>query len=414
MNYSKLLQEEYYTRTLPGGLRLILQHTTSPVSYCGFAIDAGTRDEDPLTPGMAHFVEHMLFKGTRKRKAWHILNRMEKVGGNLDAFTNMEETVIYASFMHEHLHRALELMTDLVFRSTFPQAEIDKETEVIIDEIRSYEDNPAELIIDDFVGLMYPGHPLGRNILGDPAHLKTYRTRDVQAFVDRFYTTDNMIVFVQGCYRIEAVERLLIKLLEDVRTGTVHKQRVPPLPYQPQDKTVIRDTHQNHVIIGARAYDGYNPKRFALYLLDNVLGGPGMNSLLNVSLREKHGLVYTVDCSSFHYSDSGVWSVYFGCDEDDVERCRSLVLRQLDQLREEPLSTARLNAAKKQTVGQLLLNCDHFGSYAIAMGKAFARYGEHRDVDDTIRKIRALTAEDLMEVARDIFREDRLTTLIYK
>lgn len=414
MNYSKLLQEEYYTRTLPGGLRLILQHTTSPVSYCGFAIDAGTRDEDPLTPGMAHFVEHMLFKGTRKRKAWHILNRMEKVGGNLDAFTNMEETVIYASFMHEHLHRALELMTDLVFRSTFPQAEIDKETEVIIDEIRSYEDNPAELIIDDFVGLMYPGHPLGRNILGDPAHLKTYRTRDVQAFVDRFYTTDNMIVFVQGCYRIEAVERLLIKLLEDVRTGTVHKQRVPPLPYQPQDKTVIRDTHQNHVIIGARAYDGYNPKRFALYLLDNVLGGPGMNSRLNVSLRERRGLVYTVETNVGINTDAGSFSVYFGCDAQDTARCIDLVKRELAKLRKNKLTSLQLAAAKKQLVGQVGVATENKESNAQGDALTFLHYNEYVTTAQYMRRVEQITAEEVWDVANEMFDENRLSTLIYR
>jgi predicted Zn-dependent peptidase len=219
---------------------------------------------------------------------------------------------------------------------------------------------------------------------------------------------------VLGNVPFSRVVKLVEKATADVPAASACHAPQPLPDYVPEVRTAHHDTHQAHVVMGNRCYGRMDPRRQALFLLSNLLGGPGMNSLLNVSLREKHGLVYTVDCSSFHYSDSGVWSVYFGCDEDDVERCRSLVLRQLDQLREEPLSTARLNAAKKQTVGQLLLNCDHFGSYAIAMGKAFARYGEHRDVDDTIRKIRALTAEDLMEVARDIFREDRLTTLIYK
>ena len=405
---------EFHQTTLANGLRIIQEPCPTGVVYCGLIVGAGTRDEDEADSGLAHFCEHTTFKGTVRRRACHIRNGLERVGGDLNAYTNKEETAYYATVQQEDFARAVDLLCDIVFHSTYPQHELDKEKEVIIDEIDSYRDSPAELIYDEFESMLFRGHALGRDILGQADRLRQYTTDDARRFTGKYYVTGNVTFYVLGNVPFSRVVKLVEKATADVPAASACHAPQPLPDYVPEVRTAHHDTHHAHVMMGNRCYGRMDPRRQALFLLSNLLGGPGMNSLLNVSLREKHGLVYTVDCSSFHYSDSGVWSVYFGCDEDDVERCRSLVLRQLDQLREEPLSTARLNAAKKQTVGQLLLNCDHFGSYAIAMGKAFARYGEHRDVDDTIRKIRALTAEDLMEVARDIFREDRLTTLIYK
>lgn len=295
--------------TLPNGLRIIHEPTLSKVAYCGFAIDAGTRDEAENEQGMAHFVEHLIFKGTEKRKAWHILNRMENVGGDLNAYTNKEETVVYSAFLTEHLERALELLGDIVFHSTFPQHEIEKETEVIIDEIQSYEDTPSELIFDDFEDMIFRNHPLGRNILGKPELLRSFHTEDVLSFTRRYYQPGNMVFFVQGQYDFKKIIRLAEKYLSDIPAMEVNNHRVPPPLYVPEHLTIAKDTHQAHVMIGSRGYNAYDDKRTALYLLNNVLGGPGMNSKLNVSLRERRGLVYNVESNLTSYTDTGAFCI---------------------------------------------------------------------------------------------------------
>ena len=291
-NLKENLLPTFNQYTLPNGMRIIHESSASKVAYCGFAVDAGTRDELENEQGMAHFVEHLIFKGTAKRKAWHILNRMENVGGDLNAYTNKEETVIYSAFLTEHFGRAFELLVDIVFHSTFPQREIEKETEVIIDEIQSYEDNPSELIFDDFEDLIFRGHPLGRNILGNPEQLKLFRCEDAAAFTARFYHPNNMVFFVLGNLSFKKVVLMAKKLLADIPATPVHYGRTPPPLYVPEHLVVHKDTHQAHVMIGSRGYNAYDDKRTALYLLNNVLGGPGMNSRLNVSLRERRGLVY--------------------------------------------------------------------------------------------------------------------------
>mgnify|MGYP002536543960 CR=1 FL=1 len=257
----------HHQYTLANGLRIIHQPSFSDVAYCGFAVDAGTRDELENEQGMAHFVEHLIFKGTQKRKAWHILNRMENVGGDLNAYTNKEETVIYSAFLTEHFGRAFELLADIVFHSTFPQREIEKETEVIIDEIQSYEDTPSELIFDDFEDLIFRGHPLGRNILGNPELLKTFHSEDAAAFTSRFYHPGNMVFFVWGNLYFKQIIRLAEKLLADVPAVTVDNRRTPPSLYTPEKLVVHKDTHQAHVMIGSRGYNAYDDKRTALYLL---------------------------------------------------------------------------------------------------------------------------------------------------
>ena len=331
--------------TLPNGLRIIHEPTLSKVAYCGFAIDAGTRDEAENEQGMAHFVEHLIFKGTEKRKAWHILNRMENVGGDLNAYTNKEETVVYAAFLKEHLERALELLGDIVFHSTFPQHEIEKETEVIIDEIQSYEDTPSELIFDDFEDMIFRNHPLGRNILGKPELLRSFRTEDVLSFTRRFYQPGNMVFFVQGQYDFRRIIRLVEKYLLDIPDVRVENRRTPPPLYVPEHLTVPRDTHQAHVMIGSRGYNAYDDKRTALYLLNNVLGGPGMNSKLNVSLRERRGLVYNVESNLTSYTDTGAFCIYFGTDVDDMDTCLKLTYKELKRMRDVKMTSCFLSYA---------------------------------------------------------------------
>ncbi len=407
-------QEKFYTYTLSNGLRIILQPTEGQVSYAGFAINAGTRDERPDQPGMAHFVEHMLFKGTERRKAWHILNRMEKVGADLDAYTNKEETVVYSVFLQEHLKRAVDLMADLVFHSTFPQAEIAKETDVIIGEIQSYEDTPSDLIFDGFEDLVFSGHALGRDVLGNAEALKHYTTADALQFFQQFYVPENMVFFVTGRYELKQVVRYVEQAVGDVSRGHLDYQRVSPSLYVPCTEIQHRDTHQAHVMMGGRAYDGHNTKKLMLYLLTNLLGGPGMNSRLNLALREKRGLVYEVEANSNSYTDTGTFSIYFGCDLEDVDRCIELVRRELKKLCDKPLTTSQLQALKKQSMGQIGVAQDNRESNALGMAKTFLHYQRFVTIEEVYQSMEKITPAPLLEVANEIFGESNLSTLIYK
>ena len=402
----------YHTHTLSNGLRIIHAPNQSAVAYCGFAIDAGTRDETEKEQGMAHFVEHLIFKGTQKRHAWHILNRMEHVGGDLNAYTNKEETVVYSAFLAEHFPRAVELLADIVFHSTFPQTEIDK-VEVIIDEIQSYEDSPCELIFDDFEELLFPNHPLGRNILGKPDLLHQFKSEDALRFTNRFYQPNNMIFFVQGNIDFKRVVRLVDKATANLSSNTSTFERRCPEIYIPKSLTLHRDTHQAHVMIGSRGYDAHNEKRTALYLLNNILGGPGMNSRLNVSLREKSGLVYNVEANLTSYTDTGVFCIYFGTEHKHVDRCIRLVKKELKKLCDKPLSPIQLAAAKKQIIGQIGVARDHAENTALGMAKTFLHYHKMDDPQDIFQRIEALTAKELWEVSNEMFAEDYLSTLIY-
>ena len=403
----------YNIHTLPNGLRIIHAPNQSAVAYCGFAVDAGTRDEADNEQGMAHFVEHLLFKGTKKRHVWHILNRMEHVGGDLNAYTNKEETIVYSAFLAEHFPRAVELLSDIVFHSTFPQHEIDKEVEVIIDEIQSYEDSPSELIFDDFEELLFPNHPLGRNILGKPDLLHQFKSEDALRFTSRYYRPENMIFFVQGNVDFKRVVRLVEKSTADLTSNIGTYTRKHPDIYIPQNLTLHRDTHQAHVMIGSRGYDAHNEKRTALYLLNNILGGPGMNSRLNVSLRERSGLVYNVEANLTSYTDTGVFCIYFGTEHDDVDRCMRLVKKELKKLCDKPLSIAQLAAAKKQIIGQIGVARDNAESTALGMAKTFLHYNKMDDPQEVFQRIEALTTKELWEVSNEMFAENQLSTLFY-
>ena len=403
----------YHTHTLSNGLRIIHAQNQSAVAYCGYAIDAGTRDEAENEQGMAHFVEHLIFKGTQKRHSWHILNRMEHVGGDLNAYTNKEETVVYSAFLVEHFPRAVELLTDIVFHSTYPQAEIDKEVEVIIDEIQSYEDTPSELIFDDFEELVFPNHPLGRNILGKPELLRQFKSEDALRFTNRYYRPDQMVFFVQGNVDFKRVVRLLEKAVSDIPATVTERNRIKPELYIPQNKTIHRDTHQAHVMIGCRSYETHDKKRTALYLLNNILGGPGMNSRLNVALRERSGLVYNVEANLTSYTDTGIFSIYFGTDQEDVKRCIRLVHKELKRLREKPLSSSQLATAQKQIIGQIGVAADNFENNALNMAKTYLHYNKYEEPQEVYKRIQSLTPQDLWEVANEMFREENLSTLIY-
>lgn len=409
---------KYNTTTLPNGLRIIHLPSASPVVYCGYEINAGTRDEQTGEEGLAHFCEHTTFKGTVHRRAWHILNCLESVGGDLNAFTNKEDTVYYAAVLRDNVARAVDLLTDIVFHSTYPQAEIDKEVEVICDEIESYNDSPAELIYDEFENILFKGHSLGHNILGQADHLRTYKTEDALHFTHRFYRPCNAIFFAYGDVDFKRLVKLLKRHTEGLDSASPlldtpgNREALPN--YEPKEEIIDKGTHQAHVMIGNRAYDVHDERRMALYLLNNILGGPGMNARFNLSLREHHGLVYTVDSSMVSYSDTGVWCVYFGCDSHDINHCRRLIRKELDRMMLRPLSATQLNAAKKQIKGQIGVACDNRESFALDFGKSFLHYGWEKDITSLFRHVDAITATDIMTVACDIFAPEKLTTLIYR
>lgn len=428
---------KYNTYTLDNGLRIIHLPSDSKVVYCGYQINAGTRNEEPGEEGLAHFCEHVTFKGTERRKAWHILNCLESVGGDLNAYTNKEGTVYYSAILKEHIARAVDLLTDIVFHSVYPQAEIDKEVEVICDEIESYNDSPAELIYDEFENIIFKGSPLGHNILGTAEQVRSFKTEDALRFTRKLYRSDNAIFFAYGDIDFKKLVKLLKTL--NFEHGTLNfmnsktsetpatemeaddaNHKVQSSKFNVQSKvegqTIVmqKNTHQAHVMIGTRAYDVNDDRRMPLYLLNNMLGGPGMNAKLNLALREHNGLVYTVESTMVAYGETGVWSIYFGCDEHDVKRCLRLVRKELDKFMQKPLSEAQLKAAKKQIKGQVGVACDNRENFALDFGKSFLHYGWEKNVDRLYEQVDEITAEQIQAVAQELFDKDRLTTLIFK
>lgn len=432
------MKMDYNTHTLANGLRIIHLPSAQPVVYCGYAVGAGTRDEElGREEGMAHFCEHITFKGTERRSSMQILGHLESVGGDLNAFTNKEETVYHAAVLKENIDRAVDLLTDIVFHSTYPQAEIDKEVEVIVDEIESYNDSPAELVYDLFENAVFGGHPLGHNILGTAEKLRRYTTADALRFTRRYYRPENSVFFAYGDVDFQKLVRLLERAnAADAAAESVAVVSLPPQqsaisdnsccgggkdtaaallpPYVAQHIEHHMDTHLAHVMLGTRAYDVHDERRIALYLLNNILGGPGMTARLNVSLRERNALVYTVESMAQSYSDTGLWAVYFGCDPKNVKRCLRLIRRELDKVMQRPLRDAQLRAAKRQIRGQIGIACDSRESFALDFAKSYLHYGWKKDVTALCERIDALTAADLQRVAQDLFAEERLTMLVIK
>ena len=408
------MMEEYRTCTLKNGLRLIHKPTQSAVSYCGFTINAGTRDEEETYSGLAHFVEHTIFKGTTHRRASHILNRMEVVGGELNAYTAKEETVVYSVFPGAHLSRAMQLLGDLIADSQFPEKELSKEREVVADEINSYRDTPSELIYDEFESALFEGCSLGRNILGNVESLHAMTSAVARQFLTDHYTPGNMVFFFMGATPFSQVQHLAERYFGDLSRPTKELPRILKPAAAPFSKTLCLDTHQSHVIIGARAYDLFDKRRRVLLLLNNILGGPGMNSVLNVTLREKRGYVYTVESSVTSYTDTGLFAIYFGTDHRYTQPCIDLVKKELRRLREQRLSPARLAAAKRQFIGQIEVSTDNSENVALALGKSFLRYGHFDSLAEIAEQIESITSDNLLEVANDLLAEEGLSMLIYE
>lgn len=420
----------YQTHTCKNGLRVIHLQSPSSVIFCGIAVGAGTRHEAPGEEGLAHFCEHLAFKGTRRRTAVQIINALEGVGGELNAFTNKEDTVYYAATTQQYFKRAVDVLCDIVFCSQYPEHEVEKEREVVCDEIESYEDSPSELIFDEFENLLFEGHPLGHNILGTTERVRQYTAADARRFTRRHYRPDNSIFFASG----NADFRKLVGWLEEnselFESSEVseHSENLEKSAFSKNSELdnllehskfsapVIRrrGTHQAHVMMGARTFSARDERRWPLFLLNNVLGGPGLNSRLNLSLRERNGLVYTVESSMVCYGDTGAWSVYFGCDQHDVKRCCRLVRRELDRLMHSPLTEAQLKKAKLQLHGQLTIAADNREQSALSFAKSFLHYGTERNLNDILARVDALTVQQLQQVACEVFDEARILTLIYE
>lgn len=405
---------QYQSYILANGLRIIHQPFPSHISYCGIVVNTGARDEYPDETGMAHFVEHMLFKGTKRRKAHHIATRMENVGGEINAYTAKEETFIYSAFPEEYFSRAIELLGDIVFHSEFNPSQIERERDVILDEINSYVDTPSELIYDDFENLLFAGHDLGHYILGSPESLQTFNTRNITNFVERQYNPARIVFFSLGKTPFSTVIKQAEKHLQTIidHDGATKKRTSPP-DNGFQEQVISKGIKQAHVMMGRKAYDMHHPDRYALYLLNHILGGNSMNSRLNVSLREKNGLVYNVESNVTFYTDTGIFTVYFACDPRYVDRCVRLVEKELQRLRENRLTPVQLARAKKQLKGQLMISAENHENIALDMAKSFLHFNVYRSLKDTVAEIDSVTAEELQRVADDLFDPSKLSRLRY-
>ena len=402
-----------YTHTLENGLRIIHRQFPSEISYCGIALNTGSRDEFHSEYGMAHFVEHMLFKGTKKRKAHHISNRMENVGGDLNAYTTKEETFIYSTFLKEYFPRAVELLSDIIFNSSFPDVQINREREVILDEIDSYADYPSELIYDDFENLIFANHDFGHYILGDPDTLNAFDNEMIKAFINRQYQTSEMVFFSFGKTPFSKVVKLLEKHFNIQQQQSERKVRVAPTLNSPVKKTLEKNTTQTHVVLGWNTFSMFHPNRYVLYLLNNILGGGSLNSRLNRSLREKNGLVYNIESNISLYSDSGFYSIYFACDPKNRDKCLKLIKKEIKDIMENELTAMQLTVAKRQWKGQLGISAEINENNALSMAKNYLHHKRFIDLEEIFAQVDDITSGQIKKLAEELFSREWFE-LIYK
>lgn len=406
-----------HAKTLPSGLRLVHRYHASPVAYVGIAVGVGTRHEGRGQHGLAHFTEHMLFKGTTTHSAKEIILALEEVGGELNAYTSKEETILYALCPREYTERALKLMLDIVQHSIFAPEELSKEQTVVIDEIHSYEDSPSELIWDEFEDLIFRGHPLGHSILGTERSVASFTQAKERRFYAEHYRPERMAVFLQGDVETEPLEQLLAQAFEGRPSAAPQRYEsvgASLLEVPPRRVVRRRGTSQRHVLIGSTAYSLHDKRRLGLSLLVNILGGPGMSSRLNMSLREERGYVYQIDCSYTAYSDTGLMAIAFGCAPQHEEEAIALVMAELHRMSREPLTKAELLAAKRQLKGQLTVASDAYESYFLSLGKAYLHYDRVEEREELMKRIDALRVEDLAAIAHEVFAPERQSTLIYR
>ncbi len=403
---------EFYTYTLPNGIRGIHRQVRGSVAHCALTIGAGSRDEQPDQYGLAHLTEHAFFKGTERRRAWQVNCRLENLGGELNAFTTKEDTTIHATTLRGDFAKAAELIADVAFRSTFPEREIEREKEVIVDEINTYKDSPADLIYDTFEELLFEGSELSHNILGTKRSLMRHDGNAIRRFIGRTHTTDRMVFSTIGSFSARTAETVAARYFGS-RPATVRDfERIAPAPQAPFEREIVKHTHQTHCIIGCRAYGSDDSRRLPLALLINLLGGPSANSLLNVEVRERHGLSYNIEATYTPYCDTGLVAIYFSSEHANAAQCVELIMGQLRRLRTEPLTSRRLSMAKKQFIAQLAIAGESNESYMLGAGKSLLTHGAMDTMEEVCAKIRALTAQQLTAVAEELF--SGMSRLTYK
>jgi predicted Zn-dependent peptidase len=408
------MREEFFEYTLPNGIRLIHKQTVSPIAHCGILIDSGSRDETEQQHGIAHLIEHLFFKGTQKRKAYHILSRLDDVGGELNAYTTKEETCIHASFFVYDYSRAMELISDILFNSIFPEKEIAKEKEVVIDEINSYKDSPVELIFDEYEELLFHGNSIARGILGSEKTISGMRRQDLFSFIENNYCSSKMVFASLGNISFKRMVYLFEKFFSHTKFNAEPAKRTLPNGYLPRKQVKQKDTHQVHCMLGNKAYPILNEKRMALHVLNNLIAGPSLNSRVNLALREKHALAYNVESGYTAYSDTGLFYLYFGTDNKDLDKCLKYVHKEFDKLQKHKLGTTQLQRAKKQVMGQQAMAAENNESYMLAMAKAVLYMNRFPTLQETQEKFEAIEATDILEVANEILPESSLSYLIYK
>jgi predicted Zn-dependent peptidase len=405
---------EYFTHVLPNGIKLIHIQSPSPVAHCGFYINTGTRDETRDENGMAHFIEHLIFKGTKKRKSFHILSRLEDVGGDINAYTTKEETCVHASFLKDHYERTFELFSDIVFHSTFPDKALISEKDVIIDEINSYKDSPAEFIFDEFEEEIYRDHPLGMHILGKKKYLDKFRRDDVLRFIQKNYNTDQMVLSSVGNISNNKIKHYFEKHFKEIPQNMRITQRMPFENYTPFNIEKKKNTFQVHTLLGSIGYNLKDPKRVVLHLLTNIIAGPGMISRLNLALRERKGLSYNIESSFTPYSDTGLFTLYFSTDKSDLTKCLEIINREFDLLCTKPLGTLQLKRAKQQITGQLAISYESYENQMLSIGKSYLVYDKVDTLEEIFNKIETITATELMDIANEVLNKNTLSYLFYR
>ena len=405
---------DYQVHSLSNGIRILHKPSHSSISHACIILNAGSRDESTETNGMAHFIEHLLFKKTGKRSTNQILNRLELVGADLNAYTTKEYTCIHASFLNPHLERSLDLFEDIVFHSVFPEDEMLKEKEVILDEISSYQDQPDEAVNDDFEDLLFKDHSLGRNILGSKQTVEAFNREDIFEFINSNYRTDEIIIGVLGSYDFKKVIRISEKIFGTVKPNFPVRDREKINPYIPVHQKFSKPINQTHCVIGNRSYNMHHRHKMGFLLLNNLLGGTGMSSRLNLEIREKHGITYSIESNYTPMSDTGIFSIYFGTDSEKTDKAISLIYRELKKLTDKSLGVIQLQQAKQKFIGQIALGEENRMGLIISMAKSLLDYGKADSLEEVFAKINAVSAFQVLEIANEMFDSERLSTLLFE
>jgi predicted Zn-dependent peptidase len=404
---------DYQVYTLPNGIRLLHNPSSSQISHACIIVNAGSRDEDADKSGIAHFIEHLLFKKTARRSTNQILNCLEIVGADLNAYTTKEYTCIHASFLNPYLNKALDLFEDILFHSVFPEDELEKEKGIVLDEIASYQDQPEDAINDDFEDLLFKGHSLGRNILGTTDSVKAFGRPDILDFIKTRHNTHEIVIGVFGNYDPKKISGTFTRYFQHIPENKTSHTRTPFDSYQPAYSSLKKSISQTHCITGNQAYDFHHPNKVGLLLLNNLLGGPGMSSRLNLELREKYGIAYTIESNYTPLSDTGIFSIYFGTDPEKTKQALKVIQRELKKLRQLPLGTVQLHQAKQKFIGQIALGEENHMGLIISMAKSLLDFNRADTLEEVYAKIHAVTSNQLLEIANDIFDPEKLTTLIF-